>query len=191
MLSKEQAVKIFTEAEALLNGHFKLTSGRHSNQYMQCAQVLKDPASTEVLVKDLAENFKDDGIELVVGPAMGGIIVAYELARQLGVNGIFCERENGQMTLRRGFVIKPGQKVLVAEDVVTTGGSVKEVMEVVRARGGEVVGVGLLVDRSGGKVYFGVKKAAVLTMDIESWDPEVCPLCAKGEMPAIKPGSRK
>jgi len=190
MLKKEQAIEIFRQAGALLNGHFKLTSGKHSNQYMQCAQVLKDPAATEKLAQALAEYFRDDQVDLVVGPAMGGIIVAYELARQLGVPGIFCERENGKMALRRNFEIEPGQKVLVAEDVVTTGGSVMEVMEVVKQLGGDIVGVGCLVDRSNGKVDFGVKKAAVLTLDIASWEPEECPLCKEGNIPLVKPGSR-
>lgn len=190
MLEREQAIEIFTQAGALLKGHFKLTSGKHSNQYMQCAQVLKDPAATEKLAQTLAEYYKDDQVDLVVGPAMGGIIVAYELARQLGVPGIFCERENGQMVLRRNFAIEPGQRVLVAEDVVTTGGSVMEVMDVVKQLGGDIVGVAFLVDRSNGKVDFGVKKAAVLTMSIDSWEPEKCPLCKEGSNPPIKPGSR-
>lgn len=190
MLNKEQAIEIFTDSGALMEGHFKLTSGRHSNRYMQCAQVLQYPQYTEKLAAHIVEKFKDDGIELVVGPAMGGIIVAYEVARQLGLPGIFCEREGGNMALRRGFKIQPGVKVLVVEDVVTTGGSVKEVIEVVKEQGGEVLGVGLLVDRSGGDVDFGVKKEAVLTMSIESWEAEDCPLCKEGKLAAIKPGSR-
>ncbi len=190
MLNKDEATKIFSDSGALLNGHFRLTSGRHSNQYMQCAQVLKYPVYTEQLSRHLAEKFASDGIELVVGPAMGGIIIAYEVARQLGVENIFCERENGAMALRRGFEIKPGQKVLVVEDVVTTGGSVKEVIEVIKSLCGVVAGVGVLVDRSGGAVDFGVKTEAVLTMDIESWEDAACPLCQEGKLPAVKPGSR-
>jgi len=192
MLEKEQAIQIFTQAGALLEGHFRLTSGRHSNQYMQCAQVLKYPAYTEELARHLAEVFKDDKVELVIGPAMGGIVVAYEVARQLGVLGMFTERdENGQMALRRGFSIERGQRVLVVEDVVTTGGSVKEVIDVVKELGGQVVGVGVLVDRSNGAVDFGVKQAAVLSLDITSWDAEDCPLCQAGQLPVVKPGSRK
>lgn len=190
MLEHKEAVELFTQAGALLQGHFRLTSGRHSDQYMQCAQVLKYPDKTEQLARHLAEAFQEDGIELVVGPAMGGIIVSYEVARQLNVPGIFTEREGGQMALRRGFVISPGQRVLVVEDVVTTGGSVQEVIQVVRDAGGEVVGVGVLVDRSGGKVDFGVKTRAVLTLDIQSWETEQCPLCAEGKLPVVKPGSR-
>lgn len=190
MLAKEQALEIFTQAGALLEGHFRLTSGRHSNQYMQCAHVLKYPAFTEELARHLAEVFRDDGVEVVIGPAMGGIVVAYEVARQLGVIGMFTERENGQMALRRGFSIEPGQRVLVVEDVVTTGGSVKEVIEVVEQLGGQVVGVGVLVDRSNGAVDFGVKQAAVLSLDISSWEAEACPLCREGKLPLVKPGSR-
>lgn len=190
MLERQQSIQIFSDAGALLKVHFSLTSGRHSNQYMQCAQVLKFPAYTEQLARHLAEVFRDEKVELVIGPAMGGIVVAYEVARQLGVAAMFTERENGAMALRRGFYIEPGQRVLVVEDVVTTGGSVKEVLEVVEQRGGKVVGVGVLVDRSNGTVDFGVKQAAVLSLDITSWEPEACPLCQEGKLPVVKPGSR-
>ncbi|MEA4925546.1 MAG: orotate phosphoribosyltransferase [Syntrophomonadaceae bacterium] len=190
MLDKAEATSIFIQSGALMEGHFKLTSGRHSNRYMQCAQVLQYPAFTEQLARHIADKFADVKIDYVIGPAMGGIIVAYEVARQLGVPGIFCERENGKMALRRGFKLEPGQKVLVVEDVVTTGGSVVEVMDIVRQSGAEVVGVGVLVDRSGGKVDFGVKTEPVLAMDIESWEASACPLCQAGQGEAIKPGSR-
>lgn len=190
MINKEEALKAFVDSGALLEGHFKLTSGRHSNQYMQCAQLLQYPDLTEKVIGNIVEQFKEDNIDLVIGPAMGGIIVAYETARQLGKPSIFTERENGEMLLRRGFQIKPGQKILVVEDVITTGGSVKEVIEVVEKSGGVVAGVGILVDRSGGKVTFGVKQAAVLTMDITSWEVDECPLCKEGLTEAIKPGSR-
>lgn len=190
MLTNEQAQEIFTASGALMEGHFKLTSGRHSNRYMQCAQVLQFPEYTEQLAAHIAEKFAGDNIELVIGPAMGGIIVAYEVARQLKVPGIFCERENGKMALRRGFKIYPEQKVLVVEDVVTTGGSVVEVMDIVKEAGGLVAGVAVLVDRSGGKVDFGVRTEAVLTMEIESWEADQCPLCQAGMGEAVKPGSR-
>ena len=189
MLSQAESSKIFADSGALLTGHFLLTSGRHSDLYMQCAQALKNPVATEALCKSLAESFKDEQVELVVGPAMGGIIVAYELARQLGVEGIFCERENGKMSLRRNFTIQPGQRVLVCEDVVTTGGSVQEVIEAVTEAGGKVIGVALLVDRTGGKANFAVKQAAALTMNISSWEADDCPLCKQGSAPT-KPGSR-
>ncbi len=190
MLDIESATKIFTEAGALLQGHFKLTSGRHSNRYMQCAQVLQYPAFTEQLARHITEQFQDDKIELVVGPAMGGIIVAYEVARQLGVPGIFTERQDGEMQLRRGFEIPPGRRVLVVEDVITTGGSVQEVIDIVKKAGGELTGVAVLVDRSAGKVTFGVKQVAVLPMEIESWTEEDCPMCKAGQGAPIKPGSR-
>lgn len=189
-MKQAEAAKIFEKAGALLKGHFTLTSGRHSDKYMQCAQVLQYPEYTEKLAKELAKHFEKDGIELVVGPAMGGIIVSYEVARQLGVRSIFCERENGKMALRRGFVINPGQKVLVVEDVITTGGSVKEVIDVVKALGGNVAGVAVLVDRSAGSVNFGVKTQSVLTLDVQSWAMEDCPICKEGKQPAVKPGSR-
>lgn len=190
MLDNETATRIFTEAGALLQGHFKLTSGRHSNRYMQCAQVLQYPGYTEQLAHHIAEQFKDDKIDLVVGPAMGGIIVAYEVARQLGVPGIFTERQDGEMQLRRGFTIEPGQRALVVEDVITTGGSVQEVIDIVKKSGAEVAGVAVLVDRSAGKVGFGVKQVAVLSMEIESWNEEDCPMCKAGEGAPVKPGSR-
>ena len=190
-LSHDEALSLFIDSGALMHGHFVLTSGRHTDSYMQCAQVLRLPAHTERLAKHIAHEFESDMIDLVVGPAMGGIIVAYEVARQLGVPSIFTERQDGQMTSRRGFVVSPGQRVLVCEDVVTTGGSVREVMDVVRAQGGEIVGVGVLVDRSNGAVDFGVKQCAVLSLEIPSWDQLDCPLCRDGRMPAVKPGSRK
>lgn len=190
MLTRDEALEIFTKSQALLTGHFRLTSGRHSSQYMQCAQVLQYPEYAAKLCADLAEKFAGTAIDLVVGPAMGGIIVAYEVGRALGVKTFFTEREQGVMSLRRGFTINPGEKVLVVEDVVTTGGSVKEVIDVVREKGGEVVGVGVLVDRSNGKVDFGVKTEAILSMEIQSYDPEECPLCKQG-LPVVKPGSRQ
>lgn len=190
MLSEQEVIQIFIEAGALLEGHFTLTSGRHSDKYMQCAQVLKYPAHTEKLAKLIADDFREDKVELVVGPAMGGIVVAYEVARQLEVASIFTERQDGEMTLRRGFKIEKGTRVLVVEDVVTTGGSVREVIDLINSLGGIVVGVGLLVDRSNGQETFGVKQKATLTMEVLSWEPEECPICKEGKIPAIKPGSR-
>ncbi len=189
-MNKEEISKIFIQSGALLKGHFVLTSGRHSDQYMQCAQVLQYPGYTDQLTRVIAEGFAEDKIDVVVAPAMGGIIVGYEVARHLGTKSIFCEREAGKMSMRRGFVIEPGQRVLVVEDVVTTGGSVKEVIELVRSMQGTVVGVGILVDRSGGKTDFGVKTVSVLSMEIESFPAEDCPLCKAGGAPAVKPGSR-
>lgn len=190
MLTHEEAIEIFTKANALLTGHFRLTSGRHSSKYMQCAQVLQYPQYASKLCESLAEKFKDTQVDLVIGPAMGGIIVAYEVGRALGVKTFFTERENGAMALRRGFTINPGDKVLVVEDVVTTGGSVKEVIDVVKEKGGQVVGVGVLVDRSAGKADFGVPAQSILQLEIESFEPEDCPMCKQG-VPVVKPGSRQ
>jgi orotate phosphoribosyltransferase len=189
MLSQDEVVKIFQDSGALLSGHFRLTSGRHGDRYFQCALVLQHPDYTATLCRELAERFREEGVSAVIGPAMGGIIVSYETARALGVRSLFTERENGVMKLRRGFSIAPGEKVLVVEDVVTTGGSVREVIEVVCGLGGEVVGAGVLVDRSGGRVDLGVRKEALLNMEVVSYDPGECPLCRQG-IPAIKPGSR-
>ncbi|ADI01623.1 orotate phosphoribosyltransferase [Syntrophothermus lipocalidus] len=190
MMSKERAEQIFATTGALLEGHFLLSSGRHSNRYIQCASVLQYPCYTEELAEELASRFRNDNVEVVIGPAMGGIIVAYEVARKLGVKGMFCERENGEMKLRRGFTVVPGQRVLVVEDVITTGGSVREVIQVVREEGGAVIGVAALVDRSGGKVDFGVRTESVLVVDIETFEPDNCPLCKAGKIPLVKPGSR-
>lgn len=174
---------------ALHTGHFKLTSGRHSDRYIQCAKLFEHPKESAELCADLAELFKEAGVQLVVGPAVGGIIISYEVARALGVRNIFAEREDGVMKLRRGFEVEPGERVLVVEDVVTTGGSVREVIEIVRGAGGVVVGVGSVADRSAGKVDFGVPFHALLTADVKSWDASSCPLCEKG-VPIKKPGSR-
>lgn len=186
-MTKAEIIKIFKDTGVMLEGHFLLTSGRHSDKYMQCAKLFQNPAVSEMFAKELASKF--DGVDIVVGPAVGGIILAYEVARQLGVPNIFAERENGAMTLRRGFSVNKGDKVLVVEDVVTTGGSVKEVIALLQGMGAEVVGVGSIVDRSNGKVDFGVPFRAVLSMEVISYAPEDCPLCESG-MPAMKPGSR-
>lgn len=186
-MTKEKALQIFRETGVMLEGHFLLTSGRHSDKYMQCAKLFQYPDISEKFSRELADKFQ--GIDIVAGPAIGGIILAYEVARQLKVPNIFAERENGVMTLRRGFSVPEGANVLVVEDVVTTGGSVKEVIELIRGLGGNVVGVGSIVDRSDGKVDFGVPFNAVVSMEVISYEPEKCPLCQQG-IPAVKPGSR-
>ncbi len=191
MLTNEQIIEIFEESEALLNGHFRLTSGRHSGQYVQCAQVLKFPEYTEALCEHMAESFVDDEVDLVVGPAMGGVTLSYEMARQLGTPSLFTERVDNKMTLRRNFFIPKDARVLVTEDVTTTGGSVIEVINLVREAGGVVVGTAVLVDRSGGTLDLGVdKQVSALTLDVVSFDAEECPLCKDG-VPIVKPGSRK
>ena len=186
-MTKEEILAIFRETGVMLEGHFLLTSGRHSDKYMQCARLFQFPDIAERFAKELAGKFS--GVDLVAGPAIGGIILAYEVSRQLGVKNIFAERDNGQMTLRRGFEIPMGARVLVVEDVVTTGGSVKEVIALVQQMGGEIAGVGSIVDRSDGKVDFGVPFAAVLSMEVKSWEADKCPLCKEG-WPLVKPGSR-
>ncbi|MBR6729190.1 MAG: orotate phosphoribosyltransferase [Clostridia bacterium] len=188
-MTKERVLEILKEAGVLQEGHFLLTSGRHSDKYLQCAKIFQDSKYSEELCADLAAKFKDDNIELVIGPAIGAIQMSYEVSRQLGVKNIFAEREDGKMTLRRNFEIKPGQRVLVVEDVVTTGGSVREVIEIVRQHGGEVAGVGVVVDRTGGKINFGVPLQSVISLDVVSYTPEECPLCRENK-PLIKPGSR-
>jgi len=187
---REAILEVFREAGALLEGHFLLSSGLHSPKYLQCALVLQDPARAERLCSRLARAFADDRVETVVGPAMGGILVAYELARALGARAIFAEREEGRMRLRRGFRIETGQRVLLAEDVVTTGGSLREVLALVREAGAEVVGVAALVDRTSGRdPGFGMPLTALVQLDVPTHVPEECPLCREG-VPVVKPGSR-
>ncbi|MGI5901255.1 MAG: orotate phosphoribosyltransferase [Desulfitobacteriia bacterium] len=190
-LSETEILQMFIDSGALLKGHFLLTSGKHSGEYMQCAQVLQYPDKAALLASELAKKFKGLAVETVVGPAMGGIIVAHEMGKALGVRAIFTERKNGEMTLRRGFKLRKEEKVLVVEDVISTGGSVREVLEIVRALGAEPVGVGVLVDRSGGKVSFGdLPLHSLVKTNIEAYDPESCPLCKEG-LKAEKPGSRE
>jgi orotate phosphoribosyltransferase len=185
----QDIILLFTSTGALLTGHFQLTSGLHSRQYLQCALVLEDPRNAEKIGRLLADKFKGVPIDVVVAPAIGGILVAHETARALGVRSLFTEREAGVMTLRRGFTIVPGERVLVVEDVVTTGGSTRETMDAVSRAGGSVVGAGSLVDRSGGEVDLGVPRRALLTLYVPAYEPADCPLCRQGE-PAVKPGSR-
>ncbi|MCD6170509.1 MAG: orotate phosphoribosyltransferase [Candidatus Latescibacteria bacterium] len=190
MLTQQEILEIFKGTGALLSGHFLLTSGLHSPTYFQCAKVLQYPKYAGQLCGQLAEGFRDREIDVVIAPAIGGIVVACEVGRRLDVRTIFAEREAGQMALRRGFMIHPGEKALVVEDVITTGGSVQEVIEVVEESRGVVVGVGCLVDRSGGKVRFSVPFASLLQMEVVTYRPEHCPLCAKG-IELVKPGSRE
>jgi len=169
-MTREEIIKMFEETGAILSGHFLLTSGRHSDRYIQCALVLQYPSYTENLCRELAARYRGEKVSAVIGPATGGIIVAYEVARALGVRALFAEREGGRMALRRGFTVSAGEKVLVVEDVVTTGGSILEVIDLVKGRGGTVIGAGLLVDRSGGKVNLGVRKEALLTLDVATYE---------------------
>lgn len=181
-------LEILKEVEALLEGHFLLSSGKHSNRYCQCAKLLQHPDKAEKVLGVVADKLSNIDFDLVVGPAMGGVIVAYELGRQMKKPAIFTERENGEMTLRRGFSIKPGQKVIITEDVVTTGKSFKEAAKVIESFGGEVVAVVCIVDRTTAKVT-DYPMFSAIKLDIESYEKDDCPLC-KENIPYIKPGSR-
>jgi orotate phosphoribosyltransferase len=190
-MTEKEVLSLFDRYGALLNGHFKLSSGLHSGKYLQCALVLQYPGVAAKLSKALAGKFEGkEKIDVVVGPALGGVTLAYEVARATGARGIFTERQDGVMALRRGFSIKPGEKVLVVEDVITTGGSTKEVMKVIEDAGGVVVGIGSIIDRSAGTAGFNVRFASLAKVDIKTYEAESCPLCKEGA-PAIKPGSRK
>lgn len=189
-LTDKEILDIFYKTGALLKGHFLLTSGLHSNIYFQCAKVLQFPEYTEILCKKISDFFKNFEIDTVVAPAIGGIVVGQEVARQLNKRFIFAEREDKFLTLRRGFSIEPGEKVLVCEDVVTTGGSVFEVIDIVKNNGAEVAGVGFIVDRSNGKIKFGVPQISTLTIEAVSFSPEECSMC-KENIELVKPGSRK
>jgi len=190
-MTEKDVLAIFLKTDALLEGHFLLTSGRHSNQYFQCAKILQYPEYTSVVCSILSDHYKSFEIDTVIAPAMGGIIVGYEVARQLSKKSIFTERENNIMTLRRGFSLSENEKVLVCEDVVTTGGSVFEVIEIVKNSGAEVIGVASIVDRSNGKVDFGYPFKSSLKLEVVSYTEIECPLCKENKLPLVKPGSRK
>ena len=185
----EQEVKdLLIKTNAIMEGHFLLTSGLHSPHYVEKFNVLQHPAYTEKLCQAMAEKFKDQNIQTVVGPVTGGILLAHETGKALGTRANFTERENGKMTFRRGFSLQPGERVLIVEDIVTTGGSIKEVIDVVKAQGGIPVAVSMLVDRSGGKASFGdVPCTALLHLNVETYKPEECPLCKQG-IPMTKRG---
>ncbi len=181
-------VEILKECDALLEGHFLLSSGKHSNKYCQCAKLLQYPDKAEKVISIVYDKVKSLNLDLVVGPAMGGITAAYELGRQLGIKAIFTERENNIMTLRRGFEIKMGDRILIMEDVVTTGKSSMETAKVLENLGGTVVGIGCLVDRKVSEIQLPIYSAAELVF--ETYDEGSCPMCEKGSKP-VKPGSRK
>jgi len=188
-LLKEQILEIFKETKALLEGHFQLTSGLHSAHYFQCARVLQFPKYLHLLAGEIARHFEYNEVEVVISPAIGGIVVGTEVGRMLGARTIFAERKDGKMELRRGFEIRPGERILVVEDVVTTGGSTKEVIELVNQSKGCLIGTACVVDRSNGTVKFDTKQFAVLQMQVVTHQPTDCPLCKTGST-AIKPGSR-
>jgi len=185
----EEVMERFRRTGALLEGHFVLTSGLHSPQYLQCALVLQHPQEAEAFGRALAGRFRREQVETVVAPAIGGIIIGYEVASALGVRSLWTEREQGRMTLRRGFTVRAGEGVLVVEDVITTGGSTRETVEALRAAGARVVGAASIIDRSGGRVEVGVPRVALATLDVPAVAPSACPACLRGEA-AVKPGSR-
>jgi orotate phosphoribosyltransferase len=189
-MKRDEILKVLELVGAIRQGHFELSSGRHSGTYLQCALVLAHPQHAATLGSALAELFKDHSVSCVVSPALGGIIIGHEVARALGVRALFVERDrSGQMALRRGFELKPGERVLVIEDVWTTGGSTREAIGVVEQEGGLVVAAGALIDRSGGRLELNVPARALLEMDVPSYEPDDCPLCRAGGM-ATRPGSR-
>lgn len=190
-IDQNGVMELFEETGALLRGHFVLTSGLHSPNYLQCARVLQFPKHAERLGAAIADRFRDRRISCVVSPAIGGIVIGHEVARALGATSIFTERDaNGEMTLRRGFSLSEDERVLVVEDVITTGGSTRETIEASIAAGGKVIGAASIIDRSGGTADVGVPRAALATLQVETYDPSKCPLCAIGTT-AMKPGSRK
>ena len=187
-MSEKEVEDLLIETSAIMEGHFLLTSGLHSPRYVEKFNVLQKPVYTEKLCRAMAEKFKDANIETVVGPVTGGILLAHETGKALGTRAIFTERENGKMTFRRGFTLHEGERVLIVEDIVTTGGSIREVIDVVKEHGGIPVAVSMLVDRSGGKATFGdVPSTALLHMDVQTYKPEECPLCKAG-IPMTKRG---
>ena len=186
----EEVIERFKRTGALLEGHFILTSGLHSTEYLQCALLLQHPSEAIAFGQALADHYRDEKIETVAAPAIGGLVIGYEVARSLGARFIWTERENGRMTLRRGFTLRPGESLIVIEDVITTGGSTRETVDVLREGGARVVGAASIIDRSAARADVGVPRFALATLDVPSVAPSACPLCAQG-IPAIKPGSRK
>ena len=188
-MTRDELLDLFRRSGALLEGHFRLTSGLHSAGYLQCALVLQHPQHAEALGRAIADRTRDLRATVVLSPALGGVVIGHEVGRALGARAIFAERQDGALTLRRGFIIGASDRVLVVEDVLTTGGSTRETMQVAKAAGGQVVGAASIVDRSGGAVRFDVPFAALLEIALPTHEPHTCPLCAEG-VPVVKPGSR-
>jgi len=185
-----EVLSIFKKSKALLAGHFLLSSGLHSPVYFEKFQVLKNPVFIQKLCKKLASLFKKEKVQLVIGPATGGILLAFEVAKNLKTNFVFAESENGQRVLKRGFEIEPGQRILIVDDVLTTGGSVREVVALVERHQGKIVGIGFILDRSGGKINFSYPIKSLATVSAETYSPADCPWCRKN-IPLVKPGSRE
>jgi len=188
-MTEPEVLQALKDADAVLSGHFQLTSGRHSDTYVQCARILEDPALTTRLAVAMVERLGERQFDLVAAPAVGGIIIGFAVAQALGVKFIFTERQGGAMVLRRGFEVPAGARVLIVEDVVTTGGSVAEVIDLVRTAGGEPAVVTSIIDRGGPKA-FDLELVPLLRLEVESWEPETCGLCAS-EVPMYSPGSRR
>ena len=188
-MTRDDLLDLFRKSGALLEGHFRLTSGLHSPGYLQCALVLQHPQAADRLGTEIATRAREWRPTVVLSPALGGIVIGQEVGRALGVRAIFAERQDGELTLRRGFMIAETDRVLVVEDVLTTGGSTRETMQVATAAGGRVVGAASIVDRSNGAATFDAPYVGLLQMDLPTYEPEKCPLCAQG-MPVVKPGSR-
>ena len=189
-MTEKEIIDILEKSGALLSGHFQLRSGLHSNRFFQAALLLQYPDKAETVCRFVAESFRNSGVETVISPAVGGLIVGQEVARALGCRAIFADKEDGELILKRGFTLKKGEKVLVAEDVVTKGGRVQQTIDLVRAKGGDVVGVAVIVDRSGGQAKFDVPKfVSALQLNLPTFDPAHCPLCAK-KIPVDRPGSK-
>ncbi len=186
----DEVISEFKKTDALLEGHFQLTSGLHSTVYLQCARVLQFPEKAEQFGKAIAESFKGEGIELVASPAIGGIVIGHEVARALGARFIWTEREAGVMTIRRGFTVSPNEKTLVVEDVITTGGSTRETIECLQAAGANVIGAASIIDRSGGVADVSVPRIALASLRVLAVEPSVCEACKQGDA-VVKPGSRK
>lgn len=190
MITEQQAIEILKETDAFLEGHFLLSSGKHSNGYCQCAKLLRFPQQAEKVLERVTEQVKDLGITKLCGPAMGGIIVSYELARQLGKESIFTERQDGVMQLRRGFTVGAGDKVLITEDVVTTGKSTMETVAALEALGAEVIGVACIADRRAENCVLSLPVYSAVKLNIPAFEAEDCPLCKEGKIPCVKLGSR-
>ncbi|MES1254522.1 MAG: orotate phosphoribosyltransferase [Acidobacteriota bacterium] len=188
-MTRDELLALFRRSGALLEGHFRLSSGLHSPGYLQCALVLQHPAYAEACGRAIAERTRDLRATVVLSPALGGVVIGHEVGRALGVRAIFAERQDGVLSLRRGFSLEASDRVLVIEDVLTTGGSTRETIQVAAAAGGQVVGAASIVDRSGGTARFDVPFAALLDVALPTYEPGACPLCAEG-LPVVKPGSR-
>lgn len=189
-MNPDQILEQFKQTDALLEGHFVLSSGLHSPKYLQCALALQYPADAEKFGRAIAEKFLDAGIETVASPAIGGLIIGYAVAAALNVRFIWTERQDGMMTLRRGFSVRPGEKIVVVEDVITTGGSTRECIGALEKLGAKVVGAASIIDRSNGAADVGVPRISLAALDVPAYAPDVCPMCANG-IDAVKPGSRK